>query len=417
MIGVVCRTGFWIVGLLVTVRALGAGFVDESALVDRVVELMDRRLALMPEVAAVKFADRKPVYDPARETAVIARSVADARALCLDGDAARTFFETQIAMARAVQEACLSRWRTSRDEPPKPRDLVTRIRPELDALGSELLSSVYVASSGVVSISEGELRKRLARLSGHAGVDDVVIADLARSLGALRLTAAPGWDAIRRAGVLRIGTTGDYAPYSEENRGALRGLDIDRAESLGRAWGLRVIFVRTSWPTLMDDLARHRFDVGASGITITEERRRSADFSAPYAVDGKIPIARANDAAGYSSLEKIDRPGVRVIVNPGGTNEKFVREHIHRATILAHPDNRTIFDEILAGRADVMITDGIEARLQERRHRGLKATMAEPLTRAEKGFLLPPDSDLTQRVNVWLEQQAKATKRNDAVEG
>jgi len=63
-------------------------------------------------------------------------------------------------------------------------------------------------------------------------------------------------------------------------------------------------------------------------------------------------------------LTSVDRPKVRVIVNPGGTNEQYVRSNVHHAQIVVYPDNRAIFDEITAGHADVMITDDVEAELQ-----------------------------------------------------
>jgi cyclohexadienyl dehydratase len=161
----------------------------------------------------------------------------------------------------------------------------------------------------------------------------------------------------------------------------------------------------------MDDLASHGFDLAASGISATAERRSAGGaFSVPYAFDGKVPIARRADAARFSSLDGIDQPGVRVIVNPGGTNERFVRQRIHRATIVLHAGNETIFDELAAGRADVMITDGAEARLQEGRHPELAITMTAPLTRDAKALLLPQGSDLTPRVDAWLRSQGHATR-------
>jgi cyclohexadienyl dehydratase len=231
-----------------------------------------------------------------------------------------------------------------------------------------------------------------------------LLAELTRALSALRLTAAPTWATLQRVGVLRVGTTGDYAPFSDDRGGELRGLDIALAQDLSKAWGVSVVFVRTSWPTLMDDLGQRRFDLAASGISITAERQRLGDFSAAYLFDGKTPIARRADAARFSSLEAIDQPGVRVIVNPGGTNERFTREKITRATIVLHPDNRSIFQEIIAGRADVMMTDGIEVRLQTGRYPELAGTMAEPFTRAGKAILLSPGSELTARVDAWLVQ-------------
>lgn len=415
------RTGrfAWLVlGLVLLAARLGAAphFLRETELIDRVIDLVDRRLALMPEVAAIKFQRQQPIVDAARERDVLEQSVADAMALQLDGEAARAFFSVQIRMARAVQEHLSERWRARSEAAPAARDLVTVLRPQLDAIGRELLPAVYLASAALTEMPAPTLRERIDPLRRHAGTTADLLNELTQALGALRLTAAPTWATLQRVGVLRVGTTGDYAPFSDDRGGELRGLDIELAQALAKTWGVTAVFVRTSWPTLMDDLGRRRFDVAASGVSITPERRRAADFSAAYFFDGKTPIARREEAARYSSLEKIDQPGVRVVVNPGGTNERFVREHLKRATIVLHPDNRTIFQEIIAGRADVMITDGIEVRLQTRRHPELAGTRAEPFTRAGKAFLLTPGSELTARVDAWLVPQVNGGRIAEELE-
>ncbi len=377
-------------------------FASDAELVTRVVDLLDRRLAVMPEVAAIKFREKKPIADPAREQVVLEQSVADARTLQLDAEAARAFFSIQIVMARAIQEQLHAQWQAASAQPPPARDLVQAIRPELDALGRELLPAVYLASPALVATPLPEQQARLSRLGRHTGITADHLTALARALGGLRIVATPTWATLQRVGVLRVGTTGDYAPFSDDTTGTLRGADILLAEQLGQALGLRVLFIRTTWPTLMVDLAARRFDLAASGISINEERARIASFSQPYLVDGKTPIARRADAARFATLEQIDQPGVRVIVNPGGTNERFTRENIRRATIIVHPDNRTIFTEIAAGRADVMFTDGIEVRLQSARLPALSGTRLEPFTQAGKAVLLPRDSELTARVDAWL---------------
>lgn len=377
-------------------------FTRDADLVARVVDLLDRRLGVMPEVAAIKFREGKPIADPAREQVVLDQSVADARTLQLDAEAARAFFSIQIVMARAIQEQLYAQWQASSAQPPPARDLVQAIRPELDALGRELLPAVYLASPALVATPLAEQEEHLSRLRRHTGITAEHLTELARALCRLRIVATPTWATLQRVGVLRVGTTGDYAPFSEDASDMLRGADITLAEQLGKAWGLRVVFIRTTWPTLMADLAARRFDLAASGISINDERSRVAAFSTPYLVDGKTPIARRADAARFATLEQIDQPGVRVIVNPGGTNERFTRENIRRATITVHPDNRTIFAEIAAGRADVMFTDGIEVRLQSTRLPGLSGTRSEPFTKAGKAVLFPHDSELTARVDAWL---------------
>ncbi|MEO6005052.1 MAG: gamma subclass chorismate mutase AroQ [Opitutus sp.] len=379
-----------------------ARFTTDREAIDRVIELIDRRLALMPEVAAGKFRQQKPIADPAREHEVIEQSSADAEAIHLDRTAAEAFFSAQIALARAVQTQLFEDWRSRHETPPATRDLATQIRPQLDAIGRGLLTAVYLASTALSDVPAATLHERTTRLLHHPGATQALLDDLARALVAMRITADATWDSVQRVGALRVGTTGDYAPFSDDHGGTLRGIDVHLAEDVAKSWGVTVVFVHTSWPTLMQDLERRRFDLAASGISITPERAQHADFSTPYIFDGKMPIARRENAARYSSLESVDQPGVRVIVNPGGTNERFVREHLNQATIVVHPDNRTIFDEIVAGRADLMITDSIEVRLQSRRHPELQATVAEPFTRVGKAILLPHRSDLTPRVDAWL---------------
>lgn len=206
---------------------------------------------------------------------------------------------------------------------------------------------------------------------------------------------------------LRVGLTGDYRPFShlDPQTGAWSGMDVELAGLLGAAMGRDVEFVQTSWPALSADLQAGRFDIAMGGISITQERARIGFFSSPILADGKTPIARCEDQFRFQTLPQIDQAGVRVIVNPGGTNERFARAHLSKARLLLHPDNNSIFAEIIAGRADVMITDAIEARLQSRLHPELCAIHPDaPFDRAEKAFLMRKDERLRADVDAWLQQ-------------
>src|SRR5690554_3926273 len=218
---------------------------------------------------------------------------------------------------------------------------------------------------------------------------------------------------IARSGELRVGLTGDYKPFSwEEPEGHFAGIDADMAAALARDLGVRLIIVRTSWPTLMDDLEAGKFDIGMGGISITEARQEKALFSTPLLSDGKAPVARCEDAERFRTLKGIDREGVRVIVNPGGTNEQFARANIRHATLILHKDNASVFDEIAAGRADVMMTDAIETRIVAKEYSTLCATNPDaPFTRAEKAYLLPRHAAWKARVDDWLARMEASGER------
>ncbi|WP_027578588.1 transporter substrate-binding domain-containing protein [Bradyrhizobium sp. Ai1a-2] len=218
--------------------------------------------------------------------------------------------------------------------------------------------------------------------------------------------AASRLDEIIQRGTLRVGMTGDYAPFSFVDRTTpgFRGFDVDMAESLGKALGVKVEYVKTAWPQMTNDLEADRFDIAMSGVSITLERQKKGFFSIPLMREGKTPITRCADVDKYQTLAEIDRAGTRVIVNPGGTNERFARAHAKNAEIKVFNDNTRIFDEIAKGDADLMMTDAAETRYQQKLHPGVLCAVHpdQPFDFAEKAYWLPRDVALKFFVDQWL---------------
>ena len=236
-------------------------------------------------------------------------------------------------------------------------------------------------------------------------------------VAALPARAQTVLDTIIARGTVRVGLTGDYRPFSiKDGAGKFEGLDVDMAESLARGLGVKLEIVPTAWPTLMADLAAQKYDLGMGGISVTLDRAKTAYFSAPVMRTGKAPIARCADQARFTSLADIDKPGVRVIVNPGGTNERFARANVKQAEIVVFPNNAVIFDEILANRADVMMTDAVETKLQQRLRPGLCAVNPDaPFDFSELAYLLPRDPALKAWVDQWLHLQAETGEQKRLV--
>jgi len=240
----------------------------------------------------------------------------------------------------------------------------------------------------------------------------VIMFILLSSPGFAKVNSKSRLDGILLRGVLKVGTTGDYSPYSFKDlkTGEFKGFDIDLAYDLARALGVRVQFIETSWPTLSEDLENDRFDMVMGGITVTLERQKNGIFSKPYLNDGKSPISRCSESNRYVTIEDIDRAEVRVIVNPGGTNEKFVLAHLKHAQIIVWNDNTTIFDQIVERKADVMITDASETRYQQRLHPSLLCAVNpnHPFNNIEKAYWIQRAPYLAAFVDQWLHQ----AKRN-----
>lgn len=217
-------------------------------------------------------------------------------------------------------------------------------------------------------------------------------------------------DEVLKSGKLRVCMTGDYKPFTflRQDDG-FEGMDVDLATAMAKAMGVEPHFVKTSWPKLMDDFLE-KCDVATGGISVTLERLKRASFATAHMVDGKSAIARCADAAKFSSWDAIDQPSTRAITNPGGTNERFAKANYKRAQLTVYADNVTIFDQIVQGKADVMVTDTSETLWQAKQHRELCPLRPDqPLQYAEKAIMLPRgDVSFKAWIDAWLHMQ-KAT--------
>src|SRR5438874_4274423 len=217
-------------------------------------------------------------------------------------------------------------------------------------------------------------------------------------------TASSRLDEIVKSGKLRVCTPGDYKPFSLlRPDGTYEGLDIDLVQASAKALGVEVEMVKSAWPTLMKDFSE-KCDVAVGGISVTLDRQKTASFTAPYMVNGKAPITKCENVAKFQTVADIDKPGVTVIENPGGSNERFARANFKQAKIVIFDDNTKIFDEIMKGNADVMISESVETIVQQKLHPGLCAVDPnKPLQYGEMAYLLPRgDVIFKSWVDQWL---------------
>lgn len=238
----------------------------------------------------------------------------------------------------------------------------------------------------------------------------LILCSVAVGCGTQRsVSSTPTLDKIQKRGTLLVGTTGDYRPlsYKEPGTGEYWGFGIDVAGEIAGALGVSVSYVPTSWPTLSADVQTPElFDFAIGGITITDARLQSMDMSEGYLCNGKTILCRKEEADKYKSLEDLDKPEVRVMVNPGGLNEKFARENLPSCTLIVFEKNEEIPSKVAAGEADVMITEITEAPWYVQNDTRLAAPLlGTPFTRGQIGVLMRKgQEDLLKKVNAKIQE-------------
>ena len=207
---------------------------------------------------------------------------------------------------------------------------------------------------------------------------------------------------------IRIGTSGDYQPFSYLNpkNNEYEGMDIEMANKLGEALQAKVVFVRFKWPELTADLLADKFDIAMGGIGRNVERGKIFAYTNSFMTFGTCPLVRQGDEAKYPDFASINRSGVKVILNQGGINDRHFTPLLTQATILRHNKNEEIAERVKDGTADVWITDNVEALFWAKQIPGLVAVNpSKTFTVGTKGYMIRQgDQIFLNWLNLWLEQ-------------
>ena len=215
---------------------------------------------------------------------------------------------------------------------------------------------------------------------------------------------------ISARGTIRIGTTGDYIPMSYLNpaTGEYEGIDAELSKIIAKSLGVTIEYIPTTWPTLSNDMMAGKFDIALCGISRNFARAKVMAMSDAYGegLFGKTILCRKSDAKKFKSVADLNKPTVRIMINPGGTNEKFAHANLPNAKLIVHEDNADIPIQIAEGNADIMITETVEAVSWVKREPRLAAPLVDkPFegTRHSCGILLQKgDQEFLNYINFVL---------------
>ena len=199
-----------------------------------------------------------------------------------------------------------------------------------------------------------------------------------------------------------VGTSGDYKPVSFYNKTTnnYTGIDIEISKLFAKEKNYNFIFVKTSWSTLKQDTLLNKFDFAICGITKTQERLNKALMTTGYLKSGKTFLMRKEDTEKYKSISDVNKSTVRVIINPGGTNEKFARANLTNANITVHNVNEEIPEMISKRQGDIMVTEVMEGLVYIQEFDNLAVPLYEhPFTNQDIGILL---NKKNKELNPWL---------------
>ncbi len=209
-----------------------------------------------------------------------------------------------------------------------------------------------------------------------------------------------GGDPEAGGGILKVATEPAFPPFESQGAdGELEGFDIDLMTAIGETAGLEVQFESLPFDGIIPALQAGTVDAAISGMTITEERAKTVDFSSPYFKAGLAIAVQegTDDIAGFEDLE-----GKKIAVQIGTTGASEA-EKIPGAEISTFDSAPLALQELVNGNVDAVINDAPVTlfAISSDNLTGLKV-VGELLTEEFYGIALPKDSENLAAVNEAL---------------
>jgi len=163
--------------------------------------------------------------------------------------------------------------------------------------------------------------------------------------------------------VLRVGIDDTYPPMEyKDDAGKNVGFDIELANALGEKLGKKVEFVPTAWTAIFSALESEKYDVIISSLSITEERKKTLEYTRPYIANNQVIVVK-KDTQGISS-EK-DLKDKIVCVQMGTTSDEACKEFNKVTPFKEYKQYEKMTEalsELKIGRVDALVADLVVAK-------------------------------------------------------
>lgn len=184
--------------------------------------------------------------------------------------------------------------------------------------------------------------------------------------------------------VLRVATDATFPPFEYTENGKRVGFDVELIEAIAKVLNRKVEWIDIDFKGLIPGLVAKRFDVAASAIYITDERRKVVDFTDSYYPGGLVIMTRKGDT---SIKGPEDLKGRKVSVQVGTKSVNFLKENFPAVERVEVEKNQEMFQLVEIGRVDAAVTGKPAAKVYART-RGTLQVLDKPLTVEEYGYAI-----------------------------
>lgn len=203
---------------------------------------------------------------------------------------------------------------------------------------------------------------------------------------------------VQKVGKLVVGLDDSYPPMEfRDESNNLVGFDIDLGNAIGKKLGVKVEFTPTDWNGILLSLTSKKFDVIISSISITDERKKTINFSNSYIDGGQVMIIKEGNT---SIKDSSSLNGKIVACQLGSTGEEAANKIQGTKAVKKYDKITEALHDLSIGRVDVVVADAQVGGYYTHKQSGTFKILDERLTKEPIGVgIRKSDKELTDAIN------------------
>ncbi len=201
------------------------------------------------------------------------------------------------------------------------------------------------------------------------------------------------------AKTVTVATSPDFPPFESLEGGEVVCSEVDILQAICDKLGYEMKIEQMDFETVVPGVQADKFDIGMSGITITEDRQKNCDFTQPYFLASQAIVVTPDSPI----KSKADLEGKKVSVQTGTTAEEYCMDNGYAVSAFAA--NNDAAAALTTGKVDAWVVDN-EVAVALAAQQGL-TVLDEAMTSEPYGFAFNKGSELCKEFDTVLGEMLK----------
>ncbi len=221
-----------------------------------------------------------------------------------------------------------------------------------------------------------------------------------------------GKSSSEKSDTLVMGTNASFPPYEYvDDNNKIVGIDAEIAQAIADKLGMKLEIKDMEFDSLIPAVKSDSIDVVLAGMTVTDERKQSVDFSDSYSTGVQVIIVKE----GSDIKSPDDLKGKKIGVQAGTTGDSYCTLDYSQDSVKQFSNGSLAVAALANGQVDCVVIDNEPAKNYVAANTGLKILDTEYVTEDYAIAVSKDNPDLLKKINTALKELKDAGKIDEIV--